>query len=550
MSALLSGSTFLGHLPVGVLGTVTGAAAGGEKLGVLVLVGLCGAAVLGRRGRIPERPHAVLLLLALVLTPVLLVVDIWNTSPLRHLRDHPALAAGACVLGILVVLALAVLFARRPAAFALAAVFALPFRLPIASGASTANLLVPLYLVVGAGALAYAIPRLRGGARSAEPPSGGALDGALGWLTSSRGLEWLLVAAVALYAVQATYSSEFSKALQNVVFFYAPFLLLFALLCEVRWTRRLLAGCFAIATGLALLFAGVGFVEYYRQRLFLNPKLVAANQYSDFFRVNSVFFDPNIYGRVLALVMILITAALLQARSRREVLLAAAVLLWLWAGLITTFSESSMAALLLGLAVLAAWRWDTPTTIYVTLAAAILALVVVLAAPPSAHLGVSGEGGSANNATSGRASLVTGGLSLFADRPLEGFGSGSFAHEYRHHHSSSSQAVAVSASHTIPITVAAEQGIVGLALYVALLISAFAVLFRKAGRSPPRIAIAACFSALMLHTLAYADFLEDPTTWALLALGVALGARPPERPRREEAAAAAAGSEGAALARR
>ena len=48
----------------------------------------------------------------------------------------------------------------------------------------------------------------------------------------------------------------------------------------------------------------MGFVEYYRKALFLNPKVVAANQYDNYFRVNSVFFDPSIYGRFLALVMI------------------------------------------------------------------------------------------------------------------------------------------------------------------------------------------------------------------------------------------------------
>ncbi|HEX7609186.1 MAG TPA: hypothetical protein VF380_00810, partial [Solirubrobacteraceae bacterium] len=79
-----------------------------------------------------------------------------------------------------------------------------------------------------------------------------------------------------------------------------------------------------------------------------------------------------------------------------------------------------------------------------------------------------------------------------------------------------------SASHTIPVTVAAEQGILGLAVYFALLVASFAVLFRGAGRSPPRIAIAACFAALVLHTWTYADFLEDPFTWALLAIGLAL----------------------------
>ena len=37
-------------------------------------------------------------------------------------------------------------------------------------------------------------------------------------------------------------------------------------------------------------------------------------------------------------------------------------------------------------------------------------------------------------------------------------------------------------------------------------------------------AVAAAFCALVLHTLVYAAFLEDPLTWALLALAGALAA--------------------------
>jgi O-antigen ligase len=280
-------------------------------------------------------------------------------------------------------------------------------------------------------------------------------------------------------------------------------------------------------------------VEYYRKHLFLNPKVVAANEYSDFFRVNSLFFDPNIYGRFLMVVMLAAMTAVLESVRRREALLGGAVLLWLLAGLVTSFSQSSIAALLLGLAVLAAWRWDVRGTLYTGAALAAIALVVVLLAPPSLHLGLTGRGGSASNATSGRTKLIEGGLALFADRPLQGFGPGAFALEYRRHEHVES-ANATSASHTIPVTVAAEQGIVGVALYVALLISAFVVLFSGTGRSPPRpkpgdtrlrraspfrLALAACFAALVLHTLTYADFLEDPLTWTLLGIGVALAPR-------------------------
>jgi O-antigen ligase len=514
------------------LATTHGFGEGIEKVGVIAVALLAAVVVLARPPRISERQRALAMLAALVLTPALLLVDIWHTSQLTHLRHHPAEAGAAVVAGVIVVIALAVLIHREPQAFPLLAIFALPFRLPVATGGSTSNLLIPLYLVVGAGALAYAIPRLSDAAAPparADPTHDGVPEPAPeGWwarMTSPRGLEWLLLAAVMLYALQATYSADFSKALENMVFFYVPFALLFALLREVQWTRELLLRCLAVAVALAVVFAGIGFVEYDRKQLFLNPKVVAADQYGNYFRVNSLFFDPNIYGRFLALVMVGVMTAVLWSVRRREVLLGGAVLLWLLAGLVTSFSQSSIAALLLGLAVLAAYRWDVRGTIYVTVALAAIALVVVAVAPPSLHLGLTGKGGSASNATSGRTKLIEGGLRLFADRPLQGFGPGSFAQEYRAHEHVTGNS-ATSASHTIPITVAAEQGIVGLALYVALLVAAFAVLFRGAGRSPPRIALAACFAALVLHTFTYADFLEDPETWVLLGIGVALAYAP------------------------
>ncbi len=279
--------------------------------------------------------------------------------------------------------------------------------------------------------------------------------------------------------------------------------------------------------------------------------MVAADQYDNYFRVNSVFFDPSIYGRFLALVMIAVTTLVLTGRSaaaavaaaarssqsRRDVLAGAAVLAWLLAGLVTSFSQSSIAALLLGLAVLGAWCWGVRATLYASGGLVALAAAVVLLAPASLHFGLKGSSGSASNATSGRTTLISRGLELFAERPLEGYGAGSFETEYKRHSKASAASAenATSASHTIPVTVAAEQGIVGLAVYVALLAAAFAVLFRGAGRSPPQIAIAACFAALVLHTWIYADFLEDPFTWTLLALGVALA--------RQELASAASAAE-------
>lgn len=504
------------------LAAVHGAGLAAEKVGVVAVALLAALVVLGRPPRMPQRLRDAATIAVLVLTPLLLSIDVWHTTQMRHLRAHPALAVGVGLAGLALVAALALALRRRPAALAVAAVAALPFRLPISVGGATSNLLIPLYVVVAAGALAGLgrAPAL-GMAPAARD---GLLDGTAGSSPAWRRMrvfEWLLMGFVALYAVQAAYSSDFSRGLENVVFFYVPFALLYALLREVRWSRGLLLTCLGVAVGLAVAFAAVGFVEYGRKSLFLNPRVVQANQYDNYFRVNSLFFDPNIYGRFLALVMIALTAALLWTRRRREVLLGAAALAWLWGGLITSFSQSSIVALLVGLAVLAAFRWDALATVYVAVALAVIAAIAVVAAPPSLHLGVTGRGGSASNATSGRTKLISGGLRLFSERPLYGYGAGAFAYEYRVHERSSGQS-AVSASHTIPVTVAAEQGAIGLLVYLALLVSAFALLFAGAGRSPPRIALAACFAALVVHTMAYADFLEDPMTWTLLGVGTAL----------------------------
>src|SRR5205823_13003273 len=128
---------------------------------------------------------------ALVLTPVLLVAEIWHTSQFAPIRHHSA-AAGVGLVAVLVGLALAAwVFDRRPWLFPLAAVLVLPFRIPIESGGQTANLLVPLYFVVAAGAIAFVVRRMRSDREDEPAPPRGAL-------------EWILLGFVVLYAVQAS----------------------------------------------------------------------------------------------------------------------------------------------------------------------------------------------------------------------------------------------------------------------------------------------------------------------------------------------------------
>ena len=89
-------------------------------------------------------------------------------------------------------------------------------------------------------------------------------------------------------------------------------------------------------------------------------------------------------------------------------------------------------------------------------------------------------------------------------------------------HRASTTAQTLSASHTIPITIAAEQGLIGELAYMALVVAAIAALLSGARGDPVRAGVAAAFLALVFHTLLYADFLEDPVTWTLLGAGVAL----------------------------
>ena len=152
-------------------------------------------------------------------------------------------------------------------------------------------------------------------------------------------------------------------------------------------------------------------------------------------------------------------------------------------------------------------------------ALALAATATVVVAPGAVGLG--GRGDSFNEATSGRGDLLGGGLDLFRARPVAGYGSGTFEDEYRRLRGATA-ADELAASHTTPVTVAAEQGTLGLLAYVALLVIALTALLRGARGSAARAAVAAAFAALVFHTLVYAAFLEDPLTWALLAAGVAL----------------------------
>lgn len=496
-----------------------------EVLFALLAAGSAALAILDR----PSKRRTAAMVLAAILAPALIASDQWDSTQVEELRNSPLLLAVAVAVVAGLIAGLAALMFRWPVLLPVLVLVALPFRVPLTVGGEDANLLMPLYLVMAAGILVSIMRQWRT-APAAGPVPGEAVapSGVAAWMKP------LLAASVLLFALGLIYSDDRSVGLQNLCFFLIPFAVIFALVSEFEWSRRRLRIVLIVVLAEALVCAVVGFAEYQLKELLWNETVMRTNDFHVYFRVNSLFWDPNVYGRYLAIAITAAAGALVWSRSRRDAIALCLVAAVLWLALMTTFSQSSFIALLAGLAVLIALRWS------LRLVLAGLAALLVGGLLFGAFAGglVKLDLGALNKQTSGRANLVEGGIELFGNRPALGYGSGSFSRAFKDEIAGPD--APVTESHTEPITVAAEQGLVGLALYVALVVSALAALaagFRSimpglgaafdtsgTNRGPPaaRAIVLAAFVALLVHTITYADFLNDPVTWVLMAIGYSL----------------------------
>jgi putative inorganic carbon (hco3(-)) transporter len=499
-----------------------------EPLELVGMLGGCGAAaaalILDDR-----RLRLIACGLALLIAPVIVLGDVWHEPRIVDFRTSPAELASALVVAAVGVGLLTAVFVRYVSALPILALAVLPLRVPVEIGGETANLLVPLYLVIAAGVLAAAVREWRGaGGLEAVADGGGhgraavADDGRHGCAADTGWPRWLrlaLAATLVLYAAQAAYSDDVANAIENSGFFLIPFAVLLTLLVGVRWTPRLLGRVLIAVGAVASLCAALAIYQWLARDLFLNPELFDANELHVYFRANSLFFDPNIMGRYLALVITALAACVAWGRSRRAVAPALAACVLALVGLVFSYSITSFAALIAGLATIAVLRWGA-RGVAATAAlggAALIALLIAGGTPTS-------DIESDRSIDSGHASLLRGGIELAGNRPLAGYGSGAFGAAFY----DNIEQARTTASHSEPITVAAEQGAIGLVVYVALVLTALVTLLgRRAGASLPRTAVAGCFVALLIHSLGYTGFAIDPATWALLALGIALRRDPP-----------------------
>jgi O-antigen ligase len=385
----------------------------------------------------------------------------------------------------------------------MAALACAPARVPVHVGGEDANLLLPLYVVVAGGTVALAWELLHGDKRARE----------LGPLA------WPVAAFVAWSGVSLVWSDGPRVGAVTLVAFYLPFGLLALFVARLPWKRRWQTALGVELVVMALAFAAIGVFQFSTRDVFWNPKVINSNAYAPFFRVNSIFWDPSIYGRFLV-VAILVALVVALHGVRRNALASAVAIVGLWVGLVFSFSQSSFVALIVGVlgAVVLAW----PPRAVAALAATAVVLLAAGFVVPSVRAEILDN---TDRATGGRSKLVTEGLQITDDHPLGGVGIGGFKRAYGKRVGFKAADPKRAASHNTPVTVAAETGIPGLVVFVWLVGAALWLPFRRASRSFAGRASLSCglaLGAIVVHSLFYNAFFEDPLSWGLLGL-IALG---------------------------
>ena len=415
-----------------------------------------------------------------------------------------ALLAAAAVGGAVASAAGAYALLRWPWALAFVTLACIPIRIPLSIGDEEANLLLPLYFVVSSLALALGWQLLRGEARTRElGPLALPLAAFAGW----TGLSLL-------------WTDDLRRGAIFVLAFVLPFGLLALGFARLPWSRRPLVWLYSALLATAVAFAGVGLYQWLARDIFWNPKVIVPNAYAPFFRVNSVFWDPSIYGRYLV-VAILATLALVLLGLRARLLPAAIGLVGiLWIGLLVSFSQSSFAALVAGVLVAATvvWRWRAAAALG---AVAVVVLSVGFATPQVRTKIFDESRAGIDKATSSRAGLVANGIRIARDHPLGGVGVGSFQRAYADRTGLAGRDPQKAASHTTPVTVAAETGLPGLALFLWLGVVALGATLLGAHRTDAgraALVVGLTLGAIAVHSIFYNALFEDPMTWALFGL--------------------------------
>ena len=99
--------------------------------------------------------------------------------------------------------------------------------------------------------------------------------------------------------------------------FYLPFALLAVAVARLPWSRRWVGALALELAAMGVVFAGVGVYQWLTRDVFWNPKVQIGNAYAPFYRVNSFFWDPSVYGRFLVVAILMLVVVAVYAPSRR-----------------------------------------------------------------------------------------------------------------------------------------------------------------------------------------------------------------------------------------
>lgn len=463
---------------------------------VAALVGALGAVlVLIPRGRLLPLAGFALLALATAGMGRSLVGD----DDLRLLFTEPT-GVGLVSVGVVAAILGAVPLARYPAVVPVALLCVAPFRVPIRLGEEDAFLLLPLYLVVAAAVLALSY-RIARGERPAPPPFLLALP---------------IAAFVTFSATSLLWTWDERAGGIALAFFVFPFVAGFATVARNPVEARLPRALLVTLVALGSLFAAIGIWQAQTRTLFFARDVEVANAYTSFFRVTSLFKDPSLYGRYLVIPIAVLLVAILIRRGRTvDWAVGAALVAFLFWGLFYSYSQSSFVALFavtFAVALVGSGR-------RMRIALIACALVATLSAGAVAADAVGGR--SAKDVTSGRSRLVSVTLDAFKERPIAGVGIGGQPRASSELAGKGSPSR--NASHTTPLTVLAELGVIGFGLYLWTLAAA-GWAFRLVTRRDRALGIglAAVLLVLLVHSLLYAGFFEDPLTWGVLGVAAAV----------------------------
>ena len=432
------------------------------------------------------------------------------------------LGAGGAAVGVIAAVVVLVVGVRiilaRPTVWFVLVGIALPIRIPVTFGSQEGNLLVPLYGVILLGLVAFVWGRIRGRIPTPAPEGPAALNVPL-------------AALVALFLVSTLWSVDPEEAAVKAGFFYLPFVVLY-LLVLAWWPRARALAALAVTTiAGGVIAAGVGLWQYATDEIWWNETLQQANVYSRFFRVNGIFFDPNILGRYLVIgILAALALAWVRRRPGELAALAGAVAI-MAAGLVVTFSRSSSLMLLVGLVLLAVRALGPLKTAIGTAALLIVLGGAAIATNANVRRAVT-SGDRLERVSEGRFDLMEGGLEIWRDDPVAGVGLGGFETRFEETLTPlEQQRVRVVISHNAPITVLSETGVIGVALFVLLIVGAGWAVVRGSKEEGDvgwaRWTLGAMLAGILVHSLLYAALFEDPFTWVIAGAAVALaGTRP------------------------